>query len=82
MFRSMFVASSSAALVGLATAAAAGVLTGSGSGSSFARQGNLIAAWQSASAAIDEIHDRKTMLVLEAIVQQEAAKGLVEEKDG
>ncbi|KAI0151911.1 hypothetical protein F4776DRAFT_599260 [Hypoxylon sp. NC0597] len=145
MFRSMFVASSTAALVGLATAAAAGILTGSGSlgfllgscvgfvggsvhyyrqclrqalvsldehpslmqlhlaynfpwlgyqhlhrcqlrpenwrGASFSRQGNLIAAWMSASGALDEIHDRKTALILEAIVKQEAAKGLIEDRE-
>ncbi|KAI2464372.1 hypothetical protein F4781DRAFT_74741 [Annulohypoxylon bovei var. microspora] len=145
MFRSMFVASSTAALLGLATAAAAGILTGGGGlgfligscagfvgGSihyyqqclrqalvsldehpslmqlhlaynfpwqgyqhlrrsqlrsspwwrtSFARQGNLIAAWMSASAALDEIHDRKTALILEAIVKKEASKGLMEEGD-
>ncbi|KAI1087452.1 hypothetical protein F5B19DRAFT_66941 [Rostrohypoxylon terebratum] len=145
MFRSMFVASSTAALLGLATAAASGILTGGGSlgfllgscvgfvgGSihyyrqclrqalvtldehpslmqlhlaynfpwqgyqhlqrsqlrskswwttSFARQGNLIAAWMSASSALDEIHDRKTAIILEAIVRKEASKGLVEEKD-
>ncbi|KAI1375525.1 hypothetical protein F4677DRAFT_421549 [Hypoxylon crocopeplum] len=138
MFRSMFVSSSTAALVGLATAAVAGVLTGSGSlgfllgscvgfvggsvhyyrmclaqalvsldehprlmqlhlaynfpwldyqhlqahqlrserwrTSTYARQGNLIAAWQSASAALDEIHDRKTSLILETIVKEEAAR--------
>ncbi|KAI2622906.1 hypothetical protein GGS26DRAFT_566509 [Hypomontagnella submonticulosa] len=144
MFRSMFVASSTAALVGLATAAVGGILTGSGSlffivgsclgfvgGSlhyyrmslaqalsaldehptlmqlhlaynfpwlgyqhlarsqlrsdrwrrtTFARQGNLIAAWLSASDALDEIHDRKTALVLETIVKEAAMKGLVDGK--
>ncbi|KAI0880393.1 uncharacterized protein GGS22DRAFT_85441 [Annulohypoxylon maeteangense] len=145
MFRSMFVASSTAALLGLATAAALGILTGGGGlgfllgscvgfvgGSihyyqqclrqalssldehpvlmqlhlaynfpwqgyqhlrksqlrsehwwrtSFARQGNLIAAWMSASAVLDEIHDRKTALILEAIVKREASKGLMEDKE-
>ncbi|KAI2616599.1 hypothetical protein GGR54DRAFT_233766 [Hypoxylon sp. NC1633] len=145
MFRSMFVASSTAALVGLAAAAAAGITTGSGSlgfllGScigfvgasvhfyrmclaqalaamdehprlmqlhlaynfpwlgyqhlrinqlrsehwgrtSYARQGNLVAAWHSASAALDEIHDRKTGLILEAIIKDEAARGLIQDKE-
>ncbi|KAI2777310.1 hypothetical protein F4815DRAFT_481653 [Daldinia loculata] len=145
MFRSMFVASSTAALVGLAAAAATGIFTGSGSigfllgscagfvgGSlhyyrmclaqalssldehprlmqlhlaynfpwlgyqhlrrnqlrskewtraSYARQGNLVAAWLSASDALDEIHDRKTALILEAIIRQETAKGLIEDKE-
>ncbi|KAI1776500.1 hypothetical protein F4818DRAFT_410771 [Hypoxylon cercidicola] len=145
MFRSMFVASSTAALVGLSMAAAAGILTGSGSlgflvgsclgfvggslhyyrmclaqalasldehprlmqlhlaynfpwfgyqhmrvgqlrsdyfrAGSYARQGNLIAAWQSASASLDEIHDRKTDLILEAIIKREAARGVVDDKD-
>ncbi|KAI0172041.1 hypothetical protein GGR52DRAFT_548787 [Hypoxylon sp. FL1284] len=149
MFRSMFVASSTAALVGLSVAAAAGIVTGSGSlgfllgscagfvgGSvhyyrtslaqalasldehprlmqlhlaynfpwygyqhmrphqlrsdyfrrgSYARQGNLMAAWQSASASLDEIHDRQTGLVLDAIIKRDAARGagivVVDDKD-
>ncbi|KAI1386985.1 uncharacterized protein F4822DRAFT_411821 [Hypoxylon trugodes] len=146
MFRSMFVASSTAAFVGLAAAAVGGILTGSGSmgfllgscvgfaggavhyyrsclqqalaavdehprlmqlhlsynfpwrgyqqlphrllrserwwrAGPYARQGNLIAAWQSASAALDEIHDRRTAVVLEAAVAEEAARGLIGDGD-
>ncbi|KAI1075084.1 hypothetical protein F5B20DRAFT_400765 [Whalleya microplaca] len=58
---------------------------------SLARQGNLVAAWQSASGALDEIHDRKTQLLVDTIVKEsvrykadrvdeiETAKGLIEE---
>lgn len=49
--------------------------------STFARQGNLIAAWQSASTALDEIHDRKTSLILDIIVKEEAVKGLPADKE-
>ncbi|OTB03101.1 hypothetical protein M426DRAFT_322127 [Hypoxylon sp. CI-4A] len=144
MFRSIFVASSTAALVGLASAAAAAMFTGSGSlgfllgscvgfvggsihyyrmslaqalasldehpsliqlhlaynfpwlgyqhlprklmrselwaRSSYARQGNLIAAWMSASSALDEIHDRRTSMVLEAIFRKEAVREKVEDE--
>lgn len=50
-------------------------------GGSYARQGNLIAAWQSASASLDEIHDRTTGLILEAIIKREASRGVVDDKD-
>lgn len=46
-----------------------------------ARQGNLIAAWQSASASLDEIHDRKTSLYLEAIIKGEASRGLIDKDE-
>jgi hypothetical protein len=39
----------------------------------FARQGNLIAAWQSASTTIDDIFDRRTQLLVDRAIRDSAA---------
>ncbi|CAJ2513407.1 Uu.00g015260.m01.CDS01 [Anthostomella pinea] len=51
---------------------------------SWIRQGNLIAAWQSASGALDEIHDRRTQLLVDRTVKQgleSGSGGVVLEED-